>query len=134
MNLVDSLAGAIAKFEGFYKTGSLAQRNNNPGNLRTWGSTPTSGGYAVFPTLDAGWAALKRQIQINIDRGLTMYEFFAGKSGVYPGYAPAADSNEPYHYARTVASWIGVDPSTTLKSVQAGESPSPPLAEPPGKC
>ncbi len=74
-NLVDSLAEAIATFEGFFRSGSLAARNHNPGNLRSWGNLPTSGGYAVFPTLGAGWAALRQQIERNIGRGLDLREF-----------------------------------------------------------
>ena len=88
MSVIDDIADAIARQEG---TG--CGNNNNPGNLRTWGSLPTSRGFAVFPTCEAGWAALRQQVQRNINRGLTLEEFFGGKPGVYPGYAPAADSN-----------------------------------------
>lgn len=96
--------------------GSVAQRNHNPGNLRAGpGSIGTdSGGYAVFPDDAAGYKALNRQIDLNIGRGLTLNEFFAGKPGVYPGYAPSADSNNPLQYAATVGGWIGVDPNALL--------------------
>ena len=33
MALIDTLANAIAQMEGFLVPNSLAQRNNNPGNL-----------------------------------------------------------------------------------------------------
>lgn len=82
---------AIATFEGFYKEGSLAQRNNNPGNLRPIGA---SQGFRVFPSANDGWIALRHQVLLNINRGLTLNEFFLGKEGVYPGYAPLGD-NEP---------------------------------------
>jgi hypothetical protein len=143
MSLVDSLAQGIARFEGFYTAGSLAQRNHNPGNLRSWGTNPVSGGYAVFPDDAAGWDALKRQIQININRGLNLYEFFAGKGGVYSGYAPSTDNNQPIHYAQTVAGWVGLDPTVKLSSYQSGDvgigtqasgGVSPPLDKPPGEC
>jgi hypothetical protein len=130
MSLVDDIAGGIARFEGFYQAGSIAQRNHNPGNLRSWGSYPVSSGYALFPDDAAGWAALKRQVQLNIDRGLNLYEFFAGKGGVYSGYAPSADNNQPVHYAQTVAGWIGIDPTVKLASYQQGQSP--PLEQPSG--
>jgi hypothetical protein len=125
MDLVDKIAEAIARMEGFYKPGSLAQRNNNPGNLRSWGSRPVSGGYAVFETPEAGWAALKQQIRRNIDRGLNLLEFFGGKPGVYAGYSPAADKNDPVAYARFVAQRAGIDVTTPLKELLAGGSQRP---------
>ena len=103
MSLIDVIAESIVRQEG---TGCGSR--NNPGNLRTWGDLPTSSGFAVFPTCEAGWDALRRQVQRNVDRGLTLEEFFAGKAGVYPGYAPAADSNQPYVYASNVALWTGI--------------------------
>lgn len=117
MSLVDQIAESIARMEGFYKAGTLAARNNNPGNLRTWGSNPVVNGYAQFPTAEAGWSALKRQVQLLIDRGLTLKEFFSGKPGVYPGYAPAADANDPNGYAAFVAKRLGVDINTPLKAI-----------------
>src|SRR6516225_11045126 len=102
-DVVTSLAGAIQRFEG-WSPGSVSYRNNNPGNLRSGpGMIGTdANGYAVFPDYQTGWNALLNQVQLNIDRGLTLNEFFAGKPGVYAGYAPAADANQPYGYAATV--------------------------------
>lgn len=107
---IADMAEAIARMEGFYVRRSVAQRNNNPGNLRRWGSRPVRDGFAVFDTPEEGFAALRRQIELNISRGLTMREFFGGKPGVYPGYAPASDNNRPEHYARFVASQVGIVP------------------------
>ena len=84
-------AQAIATFEGFYIDGSKAQRNNNPGNLRPIGA---STGFRVFETANQGWERLVNQIEINVKRGLTLEEFFLGKKGVYPGYAPLGDNPE----------------------------------------
>jgi hypothetical protein len=122
---VDSLASAIAQMEGYNTPGTLAQRNNNPGNLRSApGQTGSSGGFAVFDTPAAGWAALDSQINTNVGRGLTLNEFFAGKPGVYAGYAPSADSNNPAGYASFVASQTGADPNVPLSSLLAGDSGS----------
>lgn len=128
MSLVDQLAGAIATFEGFFKTGSLAQRNNNPGNLRTWGNLPTSGGYAVFPTVEQGWAALRRQIELNISRGLNLLEFFGGKPDIYAGYAPASDANDPVGYALYVAGQVGIPVAVPLSKLVASASAATPAA------
>lgn len=139
MNFVDQLAQAIATMEGYYKPGSLAQRNNNPGNLRTWGSRPIVNGYAYFDTPEQGWAALRRQIEINIGRGLNLQEFFGGQRdaqgnvipGGYSGYAPAADKNNPSGYAAFVAKRVGVPVDQPLVQAQLAFSRSPsPLPAP----
>jgi hypothetical protein len=104
--LIVSFAESIATMEGFYnEKPSVAFRNNNPGNLRSWGTTPIHEGFARFPTLEAGWKALRAQVEKNLFfRKLTIREFFAGKTDesgrrVYGGYAPAADANNPTHCA-----------------------------------
>jgi len=116
MSLTDSIAQAIATYEGYYQPGSLAARNNNPGNLRSWGTAPLVDGYARFDTPAAGWSALVRQIELNISRGLSLGEFFAGKPGVYSGYAPASDNNQPAAYAQFVARRVGVPVDTPLSA------------------
>lgn len=123
MASVDNLAQAIARYEGYYSTGSVAQRNNNPGNLRSWGNNPVVGGFAQFPTAETGWVALRSQVQRNIDRGLTLDEFFAGKPGTYSGYAPSADNNRPLTYAATVANWLGISPGVQLSDAIGGAEP-----------
>jgi hypothetical protein len=117
VQLIDAIAAAIARMEGFFKPRSIAQRNHNPGNLRSWGTRPTVGGYAQFDTDEDGWKALRRQVSRNIGRNLTMYEFFGGKPGVYPGYAPAADSNHPREYAEFVARQVGCQPDAVLSTL-----------------
>ena len=127
MAAVDDLAQAIARFEGYYTPGSLAARNNNPGNLRSWGSYPVVNGYVQFPDAAAGWTALRSQVEKNIGRGLNLSEFFGGKPGVYSGYAPSADANNPTNYAQTVANWLGISADVPL--VQALSDPSLPPDE-----
>lgn len=127
MELIDSLAQSIATMEGFFKPNTIAQRNNNPGNLRSWGANPVKNGYAVFSSAEEGWAALRKQIQLNVNRGLTLEEFFGGKPGVYPGYAPSADSNDPANYARFVAGRAGIavnQPITSFLSEKTGPWPA----------
>jgi hypothetical protein len=125
MSFIDNFAQAIAIMEGFFKPNSLAARNNNPGNLRSWGKTPIAAGYAAFQSAEQGWNALRAQIQRNIDRGLTLREFFAGKPGVYSGYAPSADKNNPEAYARFVAGRLGVDVDTPLSQIVGPGLPRP---------
>lgn len=105
--MIDVFVRAIATMEGFYKSGTLAQKNNNPGNLRSWAGTETSGGYARFKRPEDGWRALRIQTERNLFiRRLTILEFFQGKRGVYPGYAPKADNNNPEGYAEFVRSFL----------------------------
>ena len=125
MGLTESIAQAIATMEGFFQSGSIAQRNNNPGNLRSWGNAPVVNGYASFATPEDGWNALYSQVNTNIGRGLSLYEFFAGKPGVYPGYAPSSDSNQPVQYAQFVATQAGINPATPLNTIDSGSPPNP---------
>ena len=133
MDLVTSIANAIASMEGFFSAGSLAARNNNPGNLRSWGSTPVVGGYAQFATLQDGWNALYSQITTNINRGLNLQEFFGGKPGVYAGYSPGADKNDPAGYAQYVAGQTGLDPTAPLNTIP-GVTPPNPTKPPKAPC
>lgn len=110
--LVVRISLAISEMEGYPKRGSRADRNNNPGNIRSWGKTPIVDGFAKFATPLEGWAALHKQVQKNIGRGLTLREFFGGKAGVYGGYAPDSDGNRSVHYAEYVAKRVGIAPDT----------------------
>ncbi len=109
---VAMMALAIAKFEGWYIPNSIAQRHRNPGNLRPVGA---STGFQTFRTDQEGWVALHKQIERNIRRRLTMEEFFCGKPGVYPGYAPAADNNPCRKYAHYVAQQVGIPPDIVIE-------------------
>lgn len=127
--LITNIAKAIAKMEGFNILNSISRKNCNPGNLRSWPKTTTANGYAKFERAEDGWKALYKQIETNIfgngsrdvyplrkDVGLSLKEFFGGQrdtdgqllKGGYPGYAPAADSNQPMHYAKYVAAEVGL--------------------------
>lgn len=116
-----SLAAAIQRFEG-WKPGSVSYRNNNPGILRAGqGQIGTdAGGYAIFPDYQTGFNALEHQIDLNVSRGLSLDEFFGGKPGIYAGYAPSGDSNDPGKYSQVVAGWLGIDPNTPLRDISPG--------------
>lgn len=118
---LDDLAGAITRMEGSCSSPGVC-RNNNPGNLRAGpGATGVdSRGIAIFPDFATGQAALLHQEQLNVDRGLTLSEFFGGKQGVYSGYAPAADANNPNQYTSNVSSWLGIASDVPLSGVLDG--------------
>jgi hypothetical protein len=112
-NLTTDLSSAIQRFEGSCPSPDSC-RNNNPGNLRAGpGATGVdSRGIAVFPDYQTGEAALQHQVDLNIGRGLSLDEFFGGKTGVYAGY----DKTAP-NYASTVSGWLGIDPAAPLSSI-----------------
>lgn len=116
---MQDFAAAITRFEGTCPSPDSCQ-NNNPGNLRAGpGATGTdSRGIAIFPDYTTGEAALEHQIGLNIDRGLTLQQFFTGLPGVYAGY----DKTAP-NYTSTVAGWLSIDPNAPLSQV-IGSGPS----------
>lgn len=120
MSLTDTLAQGIAQFEGFNVSGSRAARNNNPGNLRSGpGQIGTdSAGYAIFPDLNTGWAALYNQISLDAGRGLDLQSFI-GK------YAPPSENNTQ-NYLNFLVSKLGVSGSTLLSDLGDGSPPSNP--------
>jgi hypothetical protein len=110
------IASTIQQVEGYYP-GTLAYTNNNPGNLiyvGQAGATPGAGGFAAFPSYDAGYQALLNQIQNYANRGLTIDQMMNL-------YAPAGQgTNNPTAYANTIASALGVSTDTTVADALAG--------------
>ena len=119
-SFLDDLAASITRMEGACSSAGVCT-NNNPGNLRAGvGQTGTdSRGFAIFPDYQTGYNALLNQEQLNIDKGLTLSQFFGGEPGVYAGYAPAADSNQPNVYTSNVASWLGIPSDVPLADLQS---------------
>jgi hypothetical protein len=127
-DLVNRMADAIARYEAGSGKNPLSERLHNPGMLRSWGNVPTDRGFAHFPDEAAGRQALEKQIEINISRGLNLEEFFRGKPGVYPGYAPETDHNDPAEYARAIARSLGIDLKTPLSQIPAAAAPAKPAS------
>ncbi|EBL1051170.1 lytic transglycosylase catalytic [Salmonella enterica] len=89
--------------------GTLADRNNNPGNIRPVGGN----GFRFFESALQGWEAMKNQLM----------RYFTGKTtgwalqtiqDIVSTWAPAGDNNDPKKYAQDVAKWMGVSPNTVL--------------------
>ena len=98
---------------GWTKSGAgssapLGIRQNNPGNLRSWGDMPQQNGFAVFPTAHAGIQALARQLQLYGKRGNDTI------SGIVNTYAPAADHNNVNAYIAALSKQTGYDPNKHL--------------------
>jgi len=142
------MAKAITQMEGtyppgstvggvYYPNGTPAYQNNNPGNLMYAGQTGASpggaAGFAKFDTLADGQAALNNQIQYNINKGMTLQQFFAGvpnaNGQLVGGYAPGGTSNAAgavqtnaatQNYINFVAQQTGLDPNVPLTQYQSG--------------
>ena len=90
-----------------------ARRNNNPGNLRYGdfarirGAADDGDGYAKFPTLVEGVAALVDLLASRGYRNLSIKNCFLR-------YAPKQDNNDPDRYAKFVAERAGVSVDTIL--------------------
>lgn len=101
--------------------GSQAWLNRNPGNITGHPGGPDYGQYAdkltwhgflVFPTHDAGFAAIGTLLRSAAYRDLSLLDAFER-------YAPAKDGNDPVRYATDVAAAAGVDVGTTIASLSA---------------
>lgn len=112
MSLIDTLAQAIGQMEGYFKSGSVADRNNNPGNLRAspYAIGKDANGYAIFPDAQTGWNALYYQLNLYSQRGLTLEQMINV-------YAPASDNNDPNNYLNFVTGKLGVGPNTSISSL-----------------
>lgn len=80
--------------------GTRGMRNNNPGNLRSgYGQVGTdSGGYAVFPTREAGYNAAARQLVGYHNAGLDTINAIVSK------WAPASENDTQAYIASVVES------------------------------
>ena len=70
---------------GFGSTRGM--RNNNPGNLRSWGNNPIVDGFAQFPTLQAGLSAEDRQLALYGSRGINT------PAAIISKWAPSSENN-----------------------------------------
>jgi hypothetical protein len=70
----------------------LGMRQNNPLNLRKWGSAPIAGGYAAFGSEEEGLEAGAKQLLLYGDRGKDTI------NSIVPTFAPASDRNNVEAY------------------------------------
>ncbi len=112
---ISMIANTVESQEG-YRPGTIAYRNNNPGNLMYAGQTGATlgeGGFAYFPDYETGRAALEIQIGLYAGRGLTI-------QGMAEKYAPwGHGANNPDVYASRIASALGVSTGTPLSALDS---------------
>lgn len=88
---------------------TLADRNNNPGNIRP----VAGGGFRSFGSALEGWQAMKNQL-MRYFTGKTTGRLLRTVQDIVSTWAPAGDNNDPQLYAKQVAGWMGVSPNAVL--------------------
>ncbi len=121
--VVSTLAAAIQRQEG-YAPGTVAYRNNNPGNLWDGGSTKIwpdlphdPSGFVIFPSYDAGLAALQNDLSIKVNRGMDL-------NSLITMYAPPSENNTAAYIAN-VSAWTGLPTDVPLNQVDLGATMDP---------
>lgn len=144
MARIDDIARAIMEEEGSMDTSTMQPKPGsvnytmvttkglwNVGHIN-WagqsGAIPvvlSAGGrqWAGWPTYNAAYAGLIRQITLDANRGDTLSTFTEG-------YAPSADKNRPELYAAHLAAKLGVPVSTKLSDIIGGTTSSNPPQAP----
>lgn len=118
ISMMITLIQAIARQEGFYKNGTRAQRNNNPGNINFSNFAlahsalgPDDKRYAIFPTPEVGFAALEALLKTERYRGKTL------ERALYMYCPPTGDErglNDIKSYILNVCTWTGLTPDTVI--------------------
>lgn len=103
---------AIAREEGYYKVGTRPQRNNNPGDVEyhPWmaahGSKNGDPRFAVFPSEEQGFSALKALFGFSIYKGKTVSEAIRT-------FAPEGE-NDTAAYIANVCAWAECQPTDII--------------------
>jgi hypothetical protein len=110
-------AVAMSEFEGFPIQGSVAQKNNNPINLR-WSKYQDGqrDGFAYFNDVATGWKAAEFQLTIAADGRSQYYLPDFTLKHFFEVYAPRYENN-PLNYANYVAGRLGVSIETKIKDL-----------------
>ncbi len=111
---VEKIAFAIARQEGFFKSGSVAMRAKNPGNMKVGDrGLGTINGITVFANAEEGWMRLRIQVA----------SMLSGTSVNYKPWFTIRDvskvwtATEQAEWAQNVARFIGVSPDTQVKDI-----------------
>lgn len=115
---------AIQQFEGYLNPkqyppdGTLAYRQNNPGNLR-WSpfEDGSANGFAVFDTYEKGFNALLHQLRIAATGESRVYTPDMTLQRFFEVYAPSSDNNYPEKYAAFVAKQLGLPVGTRISQL-----------------
>lgn len=110
------IAQAIAYAEGFYRGDGSLNGNAKPVRYNNPGDLSDATGIRQFATLEEGWNALYRQIDLILSGSSRVYDAdmtIAEMAALYTADGPVASAA----WARTVAGKLGVSPNTKLSEV-----------------
>lgn len=116
--VVEKIAQAIARAEGFYVNGSIPQRLNNPGDLTvdlTGRGIGKEGMFIRYATPEDGWQALYTQIEMMLRDTSGIYNRDMSIAQVAARYT----ATEQNIWATNVAKQLGVTTDTRLKDIVA---------------
>jgi hypothetical protein len=103
---------AVAREEGWLNPASRCRRNLNPGDIefgrfaKAHGATTSDGRFAIFPSAEAGFAAMRVLFQAPSYAGLTVAAALAR-------WAPGFENNTDL-YITNVCHWAGCTPSDVI--------------------
>lgn len=120
MNILE----AMAKMEGFGASPTnRPTRNNNPGDIEygkfalAHGAIGNDGGYARFPDVSTGYAAMKSLLGSSAYAGLTVQaalnKWCPPATETDPSN-PMTQGNNPSEYVQNVCKWTGLEPTDLL--------------------
>ena len=108
--LINGIVAAVIRQEG------RDSACTNPGDLegapwlpKPW---PMLGRFWNPATRAIGVAGLAHVIALHVAQGNSLTDFIAGHPGVYSGFAPGADHNDPAAYIANVQAWSGIPDAT----------------------
>jgi ribosomal protein S13 len=102
------------------KGGNRTWRNNNPGNIksgahsRIQGSIGSVGGFAVFPSYEAGLQALVWLLKKKVYQNKTVFDMVSS-------FAPKNDHNDPDQYRKLIREKTGLNINKKIKDLTEEE-------------
>lgn len=101
---IERIARAISIAEGYGVSGAIPTIRNNPGNIRS-----AAGPIASYPTIEAGWEALYRQVRLMLTGASSFYSPTMTLSQIARTYTGEAAY---MNWATNVARVLGVSTET----------------------
>lgn len=97
---------------------TLANRNNNPGNIRD----TSTGNFKQFNSPQEGYAALLNDLEIKkTGKSSTGLKPESTLADFAKAYAPSSDNNNPAQYTANLANHMGVRPDSKLSELDTGK-------------
>jgi hypothetical protein len=111
VNKIYQLAYAICVAEGFFVSGSIPNRANNPGDLELGDiGNGTINGVTVYGSTSDGWNALYNEVYLILSGNSSIYSPSMSISQIAASYT----ATQQAAWASNVSQTLGIDPSEPL--------------------